>query len=145
MLTNVTRVVYGLFGVLYLVIGAGSIVLPLGWLPQSVQEDVLSQAAPSAHLDHLHQEFGTVVLVLGCIFLWYARRKELSSGFHWLVTVYFLSNAAIHWVGPDGVIGSWSRGIVNSTPFVLMLLLGLLRLRVARLRREVSSGQTAFS
>jgi hypothetical protein len=132
MLTKVLRIVYGLFGVLYVLIGVGSIVLPLGWLPQSLGGDMLAREAPSLFLEHLLQEFGTVVLALGLVFLWYARRTELSSAFHWMVTLYFALDALIHWVGPEGLVGSWSRGIINSIPFALMLLLGLLQLRAAR-------------
>jgi hypothetical protein len=132
MLTKVLRIVYGLFGVLYVLIGVGSILLPLGWLPQRFGGDVLAREAPSVFLEHLLQEFGTVVLALGLVFLWHARRKELSLGFHWLATSYFLLDAMVHWIGPEGLIGSWSRGIINSIPFALMLLLGLLWLRTAR-------------
>ena len=80
----------------------------------------------------LLQEFGTVVLALGFVFLWHAHRKEQSSSFHWGMTAYFTLDALIHWIGPDGLIGSWPRGITNSIPLVVMLLLGLLQLRASR-------------
>jgi hypothetical protein len=77
------------------------------------------------------QEFGTVTLGMGLAFRWYAGRRELSRGFHWAVTFYLALDAFIHWVGPNGPIGSWSRGIVNSIPFAMMLLLGLLQRRTS--------------
>ncbi len=136
-LTKVVCLVYGLFGILYVLIGVGSMLLPTGWLPQILQGD-LAREASSPFVEHLLQEFGTVVLALGLVFLWYARGKEQNPGFHWAVTCYFALDALIHWVGPEGLIGSWSRGIINSIPFALMLLLGLLQLRASR-RREVPS------
>ena len=33
---------------------------------------------------------------------------------------------------PHGPIGSWSRGIVNSIPIAVMLLLGLMQRRASR-------------
>ena len=132
MLTKVLRIVYGLLGVLYLFIGVGSFVLPLGWLPEGIGGALLTEESPSVFLGHLLQEFGTVVLALGLLFVWHARRKELSVGFHWLVTLYLSLDALVHWVGPEGLIGSWPRGIINSVPFTLMLVLGLLWRRSAK-------------
>ncbi len=45
---------------------------------------------------HLLQEFGTVVLALGFVFLWYATRSKQSRGFHWAMTLYFSLDALIH-------------------------------------------------
>jgi hypothetical protein len=101
---------------------------------------MLPKEAPNSFLNHLLQEFGAALLVLGLIFLWYARRKELSWGFHWLVTFYFFLMALIHWVGPDGLIGSASRGIINSIPFAVMLLLGLLQLRAGQRLDNAAKG-----
>ena len=131
-LNTVTRIVYAILGVLYLLIGTGSMLMPTGWLPQSVVENFTSREMQRPSVEHLLQEFGTVVLALGLVFLWYARRQEQSRSFHWAITFYFLLDALIHWVGPDGVIGSWQRGIVNSIPLTILLLLGLLQLRAPK-------------
>jgi hypothetical protein len=82
--------------------------------------------------EHLLQEFGTVVLALGFVFLGNAGRNEQSLGLHWAMTTYFALDALIHWIGPEGLIGSWQRGITNSIPLAVMLLLGWLQLRGAR-------------
>ncbi len=129
---KVTRVVYCLLGIVYVLLGAGSMLLPTGWLPQSLMGEFLDGEIPSSFVGHILQEFGTVLLTLGFVFLWYASRKEQSPGFHWAVTVYFSLDALIHWVGPEGLIGSWKRGIVNSIPLAVMLLLGLLQVRASQ-------------
>lgn len=41
-----------------------------------------------------------------------------------------------YWVGPDGFHGSWARGIFNSVPFLVMLLLGLAQLRASEEARS---------
>ena len=79
-----------------------------------------------------------MVLALGFVFVWYANRKEHSHSFHWVMTFYFALDALIHWIGPEGFIGSWPRGIANSIPLAALLLLGLLQLRAPR--REETAG-----
>jgi len=135
-LNKITRIAYGLLGILYVLIGSGSMLLPTGWLPQSLANDILAGEIPSPFVEHLLQEFGTVMLALGLVFLWYAKRKEQSRSFHWAITFYFLLDTLIHWVGPEGLIGSWRRGIANSIPLVVMLLLGLLQLRASERLRQ---------
>ena len=130
-LSKITRIVYGLLGVLYVLLGVGSMLLPTGWLPRGIADTILPGEPLNAFAEHLLQEFGTVVLALGLVFLWRARRKEYSRGFHWAMTFYCSLDALIHWVGPEGLIGSWPRGIVNSIPFAVMLLVGLPQLRAS--------------
>ena len=138
-LNKITRIVYGLFGVLYVLIGVGSMLLPTGWLPRDLADHFLAGDTPSPFFEHLLQEFGTVVLALGFVFLWYAIRKEQSRTFHWAMTFYFSLDSLIHWVGPEGLIGSWRRGIANSVPLAVMLLLGLLQLRELKRLRGLSA------
>jgi hypothetical protein len=61
------------------------------------------------------------------------------------MTFYFFLHALIHWVGPEGLIGSWRRGVINSIPFVAMLLLGLLRVRAAERKPRVLRPTTRLS
>jgi hypothetical protein len=117
----------------------GPCLLPTGWLPQSLADEVLGGEIPSPFVEHLLQEFGTVVLALGFAFVWYASRKDQSRSFHWAMTVYFSLDTLIHWVGPEGLIGSWPRGIANSVPLAVMLLLGLLQLRQSKRLRLAST------
>jgi hypothetical protein len=131
-LNKITRIVYGILGILYVLLGAGSMLIPTNWLPRSLVNDILAGEMPSPFVEHLLQEFGTVVLALGLVFLWYANRKEQSRSFHWAMTFYFSLDTLIHWVGPEGLIGSWPRGIANSIPLAVMMLLGLLQLRASK-------------
>ena len=130
-LNHATRLAYGLLGTLYIFIGVGSMLLPPGWLPGDLAERFLVGEPLTPFFGHLLQEFGTVVIALGLVFLWRGCRPEHSPAFHWAMTFYCPLDALIHWVGPQGVIGSLQRGIVNSIPAAVLLVLGLLRLRAS--------------
>jgi hypothetical protein len=126
----VIRAVYSLLGMLYVLAGVGAMVLPLGWVspswagPEAIAP--YAAAAPESYLNHLTQEFGTLAIAVGFVFLWQARRAEPSRSLHWLLTLYLMLDASIHWVGPQGLIGSLQRGVTNSIPPLLFLILGLL-------------------
>jgi hypothetical protein len=110
--------------------------VPTGWLSQRFVDKFLAGEMQNAFLSHLLQEFGTVVAALGLVFLWRASQKEWSPTYHWAMTLYFSFDSLIHWIGPDGVIGSWSRGITNTIPLALMVVMGVLQVRAGK-RQEV--------
>jgi hypothetical protein len=126
----VTKAVYALLGVLYVLVGAGAIALPAGWIPPRWAGDHLATLyaaeAPDSYLNHQTQEFGTLAIAVGFVMLWQARQAQHSRSLHWLLTLYLVLDASIHWVGPQGMIGSLHRGLINSTPPLLFLILGLL-------------------
>ena len=126
-LLRVIRTVYSVLGLVYVLIGFGAIAGAAGWLPQAFIDGFLAGEAITPLMGHIFQEFGTLFVALGGVFLWHASRRNLSLGLHWLVTFYFLLNATIHWVGPDGVTDSWQSGAFNTIPFALMLMLGVLQ------------------
>jgi hypothetical protein len=127
----VTKIVYALLGALYVLAGVGAMVLPLGWVssswagPDAVP--VYAAAAPHSYVNHLTQEFGTIAIAVGFVMLWQAAQKEPSRSLHWLLTLYLILDASIHWVGPQGVIGSLQRGVINSIPPLVFLIVGGLR------------------
>ena len=65
-LRTLTRRVHALLGVLYLLVGVGSVALPAGWIsPRWVGDDVAglyAAATPESFLNHLTQEFGTLAI-----------------------------------------------------------------------------------
>ena len=141
-LRRLTRTVSALLGVCYVLVGVGSIALPAGWIsPRWAGDDVAAlyaAATPESFLNHLTQEFGTLVIAVGFVFLWQARREEPSRNLHWLLTLYLALDSAIHWVGPQGLVGSLQRGLINSIPPLVMLILGILSWR-ALPRRDLAS------
>lgn len=127
--TRPVQVLYILFGILYLAMGIGAMLAPPGWLPQKLIGALPAGEMQDPFVAHLVQEFGSVVLAVGLVFLWRARQSEWSAAFHWAMTFYLLLNALIHWISPDGSISPWSRGLINSLPPALMLVAAALQLR----------------
>jgi hypothetical protein len=74
-LLNVTRAIYGIFGFAYVLIGVGSMVMPTGWLSAELTNKFMAQEMESESVAHLLQEFGTVVLAVGFMFLHFSSRK----------------------------------------------------------------------
>ena len=138
-LYKVTRGVYLLLGVVYLLIGIGAMLMPAGWISSQWvggAATLYDAAAPDSYLNHLTQEFGTLAIATGFVFLWQACGAAPSRSLHWLLTLYLALDSLIHWVGPQGLIGSLQRGLINSIPPLLMLTLGLLRERANRGHRR---------
>ena len=142
-LLTFTKSVYVMLGVLYLLIGIGAMLLPAGWISSQWAGGaavLYDAAAPESFLNHLTQECGTLVIAVGLVFLWQARCPEPSRSLHWLLTFYLVLDSLIHWVGPQGLIGSLQRGLINSIPPLVLLALGLLRERANRSRARARSG-----
>jgi hypothetical protein len=135
-IAKLTRVIYCILGVLYVLGGFGSMLVPTGWLPPRVAEQFLGQEPQTEYLAHLLQEFGTLLLAVGFTFIYLAFHKPWSAAFHWALTTYFAFDSLIHWIGPDGPIGSLSRGLINTVPPVVMAALGLLRQRERKRKGE---------
>jgi hypothetical protein len=129
-ITNLIRAVYALLGILDLFIGFGAMLLPAKWLPSMGAVKNLTALyaaeAPDSYLNHLTQEFGTLAVAVGMAFVWQASRPQPNHTFHWMMTFYLSLDSLIHWFGPQGLIGDWQRGITNSIPPLVMVLLGLL-------------------
>ena len=145
-LLTVTKSIYVLLGILYVVVGIGAMLLPAGWISSRWVGDaafLYDAATPESFLNHLTQEFGTLGIAVGLVFLWQARGAEPSPSLHWLLTFYLALDSLIHWVGPQGLIGSFRRGLINSIPPLLLLVLGLLRERANRPRG--ASGRSGSS
>ncbi|HTQ99446.1 MAG TPA: hypothetical protein VMH83_05630 [Candidatus Acidoferrum sp.] len=126
----ILKAVYAVLGAVYLFVGVGALLLPTGWLPVPLASEFANfyaVQAPDSFLSHLTQEFGTAMIALGLVFAWQAWREHPSRSLHWLLTIYLLLDALVHWVGPQGLIGAPDRALIDSVPPLLMLVLGVLR------------------
>src|SRR5262249_29522387 len=59
MIEKATRVAYRFFGILYILIGSGSMLLPTGCLPRALTDRLVQGETLTPFLAHLMQEFGT--------------------------------------------------------------------------------------
>ncbi len=81
---------------------------------------------------HLIQETGTLWVLVGMLLFWFAWHYESSSRFHWAMTFYLLLDAWVRWFNVYGKFQNHPRVLINATPFVLFLILGILRRRFRR-------------
>lgn len=124
-------VLYSLFGILYLVAGASFVAVDSGYLPTDLRRLVLMIVHGDKTTMHIAQEFGTHMIILGIVTLWFARNYERSGWFHLAMTIGWGLFALIHW---DDVrnYASYKWGpVLNTAPFVLFAATGLWRRRIA--------------
>lgn len=122
---TIVKAVYVLFGALFLVVGLGALLSDAGLLP-GVRGVALAVARGDLNTLHIIQEYGAILVFVGLITLWFARRYELSRPFHWAMTASWALHALAHWFDVRGA-RSLDGPLLNSVPFALFLTLGLLR------------------
>ena len=120
---------YVLFGALYLAAGACVLAVNTGYLPTNLRHAVTLFVRGDAATLHIAQEFGTHLIILGIVTLWFARNYERSGWFHLAMTIGWGFFALIHWDDPRTYATfKWSP-ILNTAPFVLFAATGLWRRR----------------
>ena len=125
--TIATRLVYALFGAFYLVLGITVLLLGTGVLPVWVHDRIFEMGHHTPDTMHLIQETGTLWILVGMLLL-------ISRA---------TSIAARRFIGPLRSISRWTpgctgstrygefehepRAVINAIPFVVFLVVGLLR------------------
>lgn len=117
------NIVYLLIGVIYMLIGMGAIFVPSGVLPAEWIVSIYGSDISNSLSMHMILEFGAALLALGSVFLWRARHSRYSPTFHWGMTTYFIVDAMIHWLGPDDAVDSLPHDLINTAPFLLLMVL----------------------
>jgi len=128
----ITRSVYVLAGVLALLIGIVPLLTGTGLLPQRVQEIVFEFGVNDPVGIHVVQEMSTLYVLLGVMFLWFARHYEQSLRFHWLITGWTLLLFWVHWFTAYGEFRNEPAIIFDLIPFLVFLALGMLRRRLGQ-------------
>lgn len=123
----IAKFVYGLFGTVFLIVGATVMLLHTGLLPETVKNIVTGFAHGDSLAVHLIQELGSILVFAGLITFWFIRHYEHSRAYHWAMTTFWALFAFAHWF--DGREGPRSVGgpLINTIPFIVFLLIGLLR------------------
>ena len=123
------RALYALAGLLYLAAGASALLLGTGLLPDMVKEMIIDVSRDNLNAQHIIQEFGSLLIFVGLITFWFAWNYDKSLPFHWAMTLFWGLFAVIHWFDIRGRVESAAGPLINTIPFVLFLLVGLLRLK----------------
>ncbi len=121
---------YGFFGALFLIVGAVVLLLSTGLLPDSVEKIILDIGHGDSTTLHIIQELGSVFIFVGLITVWFIRHYEQSMPFHWAMTIFLGLFALAHWFDVSGSFHSGTGQIINSVPFILFVVVGLLRKRL---------------
>ncbi|MBL8203185.1 MAG: hypothetical protein JNM09_03080 [Blastocatellia bacterium] len=124
--------VYGLFGVLFLAAGLSVLALRTNLLPEAVQNIIVNEAHGNLQAFHLLQEFSALLVFAGLMSLWAIARYEQSKPYHWAMTTFWGLLALAHWFDVRGPWQSWLGPVINTVPFVLFGLIGLLRVVAER-------------
>jgi hypothetical protein len=119
------RSLYVLFGVLYLAAGTTVLLFRTELLPPAVKSTLLDAAGGDLNVVHIAQEFGSLLVFVGLITLWFARHVQQSRFFHWAMTTFWALFALIHWFDVRGPIRFDVGVLINAVPFLLFLSVGV--------------------
>jgi hypothetical protein len=120
-------VLYGLSGSLFLIISAVVFLVPTGILPDAIAQIVFDFGQGNPVTLHIIQELSSLLLFTGLISIWFAHHYEHSMFYHWAMTAFFGYFAFVHWVSIHGEVNRSTGPIVTAIPFVVFLLVGLMR------------------
>ena len=132
MLRLVTRLLYILLGVIFLLGGGAVLLLGTGLLPAPVADVILSIGEDNPHTLHLMQEYATLLVLVALLTFWFVRHYEMSRPFHWAMTLFWGVIALVHWFDPRGEFHYGPAEAITSVPFAVFVALGLLRERSSR-------------
>jgi hypothetical protein len=122
------QALYGLFGIVYLVAGASVLLLGTGLLPVPVRDLIMSIGEGTPNTLHIMQELASLMVFAGLITLWFMLHYERSLAFHWAMTVFWGLFALVHWFDIRGGFDPDIGNLINTIPFGLFLLVGVLRM-----------------
>jgi hypothetical protein len=128
----ISKVVYSVFGAVFLIVGVTVMLLHTGLMPDSLRQIVVGFAHEDELAIHLIQELSSLLVFTGLITFWFVKHYAQSLTFHWAMTAFWALFSFAHWwdgrPGPRSVKGP----ILNTIPLLIFLLLGVLRLSANR-------------
>ena len=127
-----TKIVYGLVGVFFVLVGGSVLLLNTGLLPEAARSIIVDYAQGDGRLLHVLQEWGNAHVLLGLLAFWFIRHYDQSQMYHWAMTAYFAVDSLVHWFNVAGPYESISGPLINTIPFAVFVTLGLLRWTFAK-------------
>src|SRR5262245_19715138 len=127
MIRTIARIVYSLFGTVYLIVGLTEMLLHTGLMPEGLRQFVIGFAHNDELSIHLIQELSSLMVFTGLITFWFVRHYDQSLPYHWAMTAFWALFSFAHWFdgreGPRSIKGP----IINTVPLLIFLSIGLLR------------------
>jgi len=125
----VAKSAYVVLGTVFLAAGASLLLVNSGLLPGMLREVIIEESRGDLNTLHIMQEFGSLLVFAGLITFWFLWHYEQSRPFHWAMTVFWGLFAMAHWFDVRGPFPSVGGPLLTTVPFILLLLIGLLRTR----------------
>ena len=123
----IAKFLYGIVAAVFLIGGATVLLLRTDLLPAAVRNIVMNVAHDDMNTAHIIQEFASMLIFAGLISVWFIRHYEQSKFFHWAMTAFWALFSLVHWFYVGGPVKSVSGPMINTIPFVLFAVVGLLR------------------
>jgi hypothetical protein len=117
---------YWFFGTVFLLVGAAVLLLSTGLLPDPLENIIVGFAHGDSNTLHIIQELGSILIFAGLITFWFIRHYEQSMFYHWGMTTFWGLFALAHWFDVSGSFRSGTGQMINTAPFIVFLLVGLL-------------------
>jgi hypothetical protein len=119
----IAKFLYGFVGTSFLLVGVVVSLLRTGLLPDAVTNVIVKFGDGNPNALHIAQELGALMIFAGLISFWFIRHYDQSKAFHWAMTTFWAFIALAHF----GVTHRLPGPIINSLPFVLFAVVGLIR------------------
>lgn len=123
----IAQTLYGFVAAAFLIVGASVLLLGTGLLPEAARTLIMDIADDNSNSIHLLQELGSLLVFAGLISFWFVRHYEQSRFFHWSMTILWALFALVHWFVAGGPFHASRSAAINTIPFGLFLIVGLLR------------------
>jgi hypothetical protein len=103
-------IIYGIFGTFAIVFGTATLLVPTV---------LQSEATQSFHFAHNLREQGAAIVFIGLMAFWCLFNYERSRTVHYLLMVFLLLDAGIHWFDYLGGRLPLASPLYNTLPFVV--------------------------
>jgi predicted ferric reductase len=113
-LKRINAVIYALFGIGAILYGAAALLFPTG---------LESNAAQSWRFAHILREQGAAAIFVGLMAFWCIFNYERRRAVHYFLMVFAFLLAVIHWHDHFAGHLGWTSPIVNTVPFVVLLIM----------------------
>jgi hypothetical protein len=98
-----------------------------GLVPGALRDIVIRFSQDNLGMLHIIQELGSLLVLVALLTFWFIAHYEQSRVFHWIMTAYWAIMAIIHWFNVAGPSESVVGPLINTVPFALFLVIGLMR------------------
>lgn len=123
----IARLLYGISAAVFLIVGASVLLLGTGLLPDSIKAFIMEITQGDRNTIHIIQELGSLLVFAGLISFWFVRHYKQSKFFHWSMTIFWALFALVHFFVAGGPFHASRGAAINTIPFALFLIVGLLR------------------